>query len=53
MASDDPPRFIQISTVLGPQGSVLLYALDAMGQVWRFWDGPQAWRRISDKREEG
>ena len=42
-------RFVQITTsVQGPE--ILLYALDASGDVWRFDDKTRQWVRLPQDR---
>ena len=42
-------RFIQIATSV-QGGEILLYALDATGDVWRFDDNTRQWVRLPRER---
>ena len=46
-ASD--PKFIQVTTSVHG-GEILLYALDAAGDVWRFDDKTRQWVRLPRDR---
>jgi hypothetical protein len=43
-------RFIQITTSVHGNGEILLYALDELGDVWRFDDKTRQWVMLSRER---
>jgi hypothetical protein len=47
----DSDRFIQIASAGLPSGQVILYALDATGQVWSLPAGMLAWSRVPSQRQ--
>jgi hypothetical protein len=51
MGDKNPPdaKFVQIATSV-QGGQILLYALDASGDVWRFDDKTHQWVRLPRER---